>query len=150
MNSQHKATEYCENMTLEQYAEERITFNIERYRKKARRCRDTYLYTNFGGLLLTSAVPILINLPINKLTPTIVSIISCCNCFWKKSSTSETDGKIIKFPRKHLKGNCIWPELIDELLAFTAEQPCAIAFYALSGYPGTIDGDCRCGLHITS
>lgn len=90
---------YNPDMDLISYANERVSFNIIKYRWKAKMCRNIYLYTNLLGILFSSAVPILINLKINQLVPTVISflvvvVVSLEKVFhfrdrWKNYQTTE-------------------------------------------------------------
>jgi hypothetical protein len=71
----HKEFNFNKEMTLELYVEERVIFNIKRYRSKATMCRETYLYTTLFAVILGSLVPILINMTTCKIVTTIVSFI---------------------------------------------------------------------------
>jgi len=75
MAVKHLHFEYDPQMDIVKYANERISFNIKRYRAKSQMCRDTYLYTNLTGIILSAAVPIFINLDLCKLYPTIISFL---------------------------------------------------------------------------
>jgi len=71
----HKEFEFVKEMPIENYACERITFNLKRYRSKARMCREIYLYSTFFAIALGSSIPVLINVDVDKLITTIISFI---------------------------------------------------------------------------
>jgi hypothetical protein len=95
----HKHFEYTPDMDILRYAEERISYTIRRYRSKGSQCRKLYLIINYVVILSSAAVPILINLNINKLYATgisffVVSLVSVDKILhfrdrWKNYQLSE-------------------------------------------------------------
>ena len=95
----HREFNFKKEMSLELYVEERVLFNIKRYRSKATMCRETYLYTNLLAIILGSLIPILINVNTDKTITTIISftvviIVALENVFhfrdrWKNYQIAE-------------------------------------------------------------
>src|SRR6516162_5366817 len=95
----HKEFNFSQGLPVEAYADERIIFNLKRYRTKAKMCRETYLYSSLVAIVLGSSVPVLINLNVNKLVTTVISftvviIVAIENVFhfrdrWKNYQIAE-------------------------------------------------------------
>lgn len=73
--TKHINFDFCDNMTVDKYVDERVQFNIKRYREKAKYCRGTYLYATFTSIILSSSIPILINLKVPIWITTIISFL---------------------------------------------------------------------------
>ena len=95
----NKEFNFSPGLPIEAYADERIIFNLKRYRTKAKMCRETYLYSSLVAIVLGSSVPVLINLNVNKLVTTLISftvviIVAIENVFhfrdrWKNYQIAE-------------------------------------------------------------
>jgi len=59
----------------EQYLETRVDFKTEAYRRKGERYRWTYLITTTIAAMSAATVPVLINLDVPKLAPTLLSLL---------------------------------------------------------------------------
>ena len=71
----HVEFHFAKPMPVEQYDQERIAFNIKRYRAKGKMCRETYLYSSLAAIIFGSLIPVLINLDVPKMTTTIISFL---------------------------------------------------------------------------
>lgn len=58
-----------------QYLETRVDFKTEAYRRKGERYRWTYLITASLAAIAAATVPVLINLDVPKLAPTLLSLL---------------------------------------------------------------------------
>jgi hypothetical protein len=59
----------------EKYLETRVDFKTEAYRRKGERYRWTYLITATVAAIAAATVPVLINLDVPKLAPTLLSLL---------------------------------------------------------------------------
>lgn len=59
----------------EQYLETRVDFKTEAYRRKGERYRWSYLITTTVAAIAAAAVPVLINLDVPKIAPTLLSLL---------------------------------------------------------------------------
>jgi hypothetical protein len=63
------------SISPEEYMKDRVVYKIDVYTKKSEQHKSWYQLTSVLGIILASSVPVLINLDVNVIVPTVLSLV---------------------------------------------------------------------------